>query len=863
MSLSVGTKLGPYEVVGLLGAGGMGEVYRTRDTKLGRDVAIKTLTHVLTSSPDRLARFEREARLLATLNHPNICSIYGLEEADGIRFLILELVEGETLAERLAGRGQSSSRPLALGVTLAIARQLVGALEAAHEKDIVHRDLKPANIKITPDGTVKVLDFGIAKAVSVESSTLDITQSPTLLLAGTGDGMILGTAAYMSPEQARGKAVDKRTDIWAFGCLVFEMLTGRVAFGGETTADIIGKILEREIDWSALPAATPTPIRRLLLRCLAKDPKQRLRDIGDVRFDIDEALAGATDATAAPATIAPREVHFHRLTDFTGMKESPAISPDGKMVAFVALVNGRRQIWIRLLAGGVPLQVTRDETDHEQPRWAPDSSTIIYYGRRATPGEEGTVWEVAALGGPPRLLASAIGGGDISHDGRRIAIFRSAGEQVELVVLSREGSQEERVALLRPDRLYSSPRWSPDDRWLGYLRAGSGGFEYGLEIVSVAGGGPREVAHSEWLRGFCWLPEGSGFVVSSSSGSSLLYPPVFNLRTIGLDGTGGRQLTFGDQSFVEPDVHRSGKVLACRVRSQSDIWRFPVSGSPAENTRDGVRITRQTGQAQTPSASPDGTEVVYLSDNGGHGNLWVAKTNGSDVRQITFERDPAVSIGVPMWSPAGNWIVFIVTRRAQTGLSVIRPDGSGLREVARGWSACWSRDGRCLYYTPTGEGPRRLEKVSVEGGTPIVVREEGAWGLAMAGDDQTLYYVKWPRHDIFGRWGDAEIRSVRLGEGPDHLLARIASRRVPVTPLILQMFLSPDDQWLAVPLMDGGTTNVWAIATDGGSMRQLTDFGDRAIVIARSVSWSADSQHLYAAVAESETDVVLLDGLIQ
>jgi serine/threonine protein kinase len=857
MALSVGTKLGLFEIAGSLGAGGMGEVYRGRDTRLGRDVAIKILPRAFTSSPDRLARFEREARLLATLNHPNICAIYGLEEADGIRFLILELVEGETLADRL-------TRLLPLSETLAIARQIAIALDVAHEKGIVHRDLKPANIKITPDGAVKVLDFGIAKGATADVSSLDITQSPTVLHGGTGEGVILGTAAYMSPEQARGKVVDKRTDIWAFGCLVYEMLTGRVAFAGESAADIIGKILERETDWSALPAATPAPIRRLVRRCLAKDPKQRLRDIGDVRLDIDEALAGSDEATASGLSIAPqREVQFQRLTDFTGTKESPAISPDGKMVAFVALVNGRRQIWIRLLAGGMPLQVTRDDTEHDQPRWTPDSSAIIYFGRPAMPGEDGALWEISALGGPPRLLASALGGGDISHDGRRIAIFRSAGEQVELAVLTREGSRAERVTLLRSDRSYSSPRWSPDDRWIGFVRASSGGFDFGLEIVSVADGEPREVAHSERLRGFSWLPDGSGLVISSSAGSTLLYPPIFNLRTIGRDGTGGRQLTFGDVSYVDPDIHQSGKLVACRLRSQSDIWRFPVSGSPAANTRDAVRITRQTGQAQTPSASPDGAEVVYVSDNGGHGNLWVAKTNGSDVRQITFERDPAVAIGVPMWSPAGDWITFIVRTPAYTGLSVIHPDGTGLRELVRGWAACWSRDGRWLYHTPTREGARALEKVTLEGGTPTVVREEGGWGAAIAADGETLYYVQWPKHDIFGRSGAAEIRAVKLGTGLAHTLARIAGRRVPVMPLMLQPFLSPDDRWLAMPLMDGATTNLWAIPTDGGSMQQLTDFGDRAIVIARSVSWAADSQHLYAAVAESETDVVLLDGLIR
>jgi serine/threonine protein kinase len=293
-----GRTLAGYHLQELLGAGGMGEVYRARDAKLGRDVAIKILPRTVTSDPDRLARFEREARMLAALNHPNICAIYGLEEADsstssgeGVRFLILELVDGTTLAERI----QESALPIV--DVLAIARQIAEALEAAHDKGIVHRDLKPANIKITPDGIVKVLDFGLAKPAAAGGSSPDLAQPPTLTIGDTREGVILGTAAYMSPEQARGKPIDKRTDIWAFGCVVYEMLTGRVPFAGETVSDTIGKILEREPDWSALPATTPTPIRRLLLRCFAKDPKQRLRDIGDVRLWLDET---STRVAAAP-----------------------------------------------------------------------------------------------------------------------------------------------------------------------------------------------------------------------------------------------------------------------------------------------------------------------------------------------------------------------------------------------------------------------------------------------------------------------------------------------------------------------------------------------------------------------------------
>ncbi len=852
----IGSRLGAYEIVAQIGAGGMGDVYRARDTKLQRDVAIKVLPDLFVNDPERLARFQREALVLASLNHPHIGAIYGLEESS-VYALVLELVEGPTLSERIA------QGPIGVDETCSIAAQIAAALEAAHERGIVHRDLKPANVKIRPDGTVKVVDFGLAKATGDDARAP--AWSPTLTVGHTRDGMILGTAAYMSPEQARGRAVDKRADIWAFGCAVYEMLTGQPAFDGETVSDTIAAILTREPSWNRLPEATPSGIRRLLRRSLEKDPRRRLHDIADARLDIDDALAGVAEVSdpAVKRADSPRDVEFQRLTDFVGMKESPAVSPDGKTVAFVALIHGRRQIWLRLLAGGAPLQVTHDDVDHEQPRWAPDSSTLIYYTPSADPAERGALWEIAALGGPPRRIASTIAGGDISHDGRRIALFQASAEHIELLTIARDGSRGERVVRLPPHYLYRSLRWSPDDRSLAFQRD-TLTLAYCLEIVPAGGGEAREVARSHWLAGFSWLPDGSELVYSSSRGSTLLYPPIFNLRSVGQDGRHDRQLTYGDLSYVEPDVHSSGKLLVSRIRSQSDIWKFPVDGTPGENTRNGVRITHQTGQAQTPSVSPAGAEIVYLSNNGGHGNLWIARTDGSSVRQITYERDPAVSVGAPMWSPAGDWIVFIVARGGDSSLSVIHPDGSGLHElVPKGWGACWSHDGRWVFYTSIGNGPQHLEKIAIDGGEPVVVRSDVVWTSAAAADDTTMYCVCGLRTDRLGLVGDFEIRRGLAGDGPSERIGWIAGSRVPVSPRLLQPFLSPDGQWLAMPLADGATSNLWALPATGGDLKQLTDFGERSIVIARSVSWSADSQFLYAAVAETETDIVLLDGLIR
>ena len=269
MTITRGTRLGPYEIVSALGAGGMGEVYRAHDTTLGRDVAIKVLPEAFAHDRDRLSRFEREAKMLAALNHPNIAAIYGLELSSGASYLAMELVSGETLEERIAKAG-----PLPAEEALAIARQIAEALEAAHEKGIIHRDLKPANVKVTPEGKVKVLDFGLAKALAGDSAGGDPSDSPTVTDAATIPGAILGTAAYMSPEQARGKPVDKRTDIWAFGCVLYELLTAKRAFPGENPAEILAAVLTKEPDWMALPAAAPAKIRELLRRCLQKDPAE-------------------------------------------------------------------------------------------------------------------------------------------------------------------------------------------------------------------------------------------------------------------------------------------------------------------------------------------------------------------------------------------------------------------------------------------------------------------------------------------------------------------------------------------------------------------------------------------------------------
>ena len=422
----IGKQIGVYRIVSLLGAGGMGEVYRARDSKLERDVAIKVLPGALTSDADRLARFQREARVLASLNHAHIAAIYGVEDTAGVPALVLELVEGETLAERLA------KGPLAPAGALNVARQIADALDAAHEVGVIHRDLKPANIKITPAGTVKVLDFGLAKVTEASASGL--------LTSGLShEGLILGTAAYMSPEQARGLAVDKRTDIWAFGCVLYEMLTGRQAFAGTTPSDTIAAILDREPDWAALAASTPAAVRNLMQRCFEKDPKRRLRDIGDVPFALDDLLVPSASSPPVRRPLWKRVLPAIALTAVAGaltgtavwyLKPAPplkvmratyvlpdgqrftnpgrqivAISPDGTQIVYVA--NLRLYLKSMDAVEGVEIAGTRSMSGVTSPVFSPDGQSVAYWENTGRGAGSGVLKKIAMSGGASFTLCPA------------------------------------------------------------------------------------------------------------------------------------------------------------------------------------------------------------------------------------------------------------------------------------------------------------------------------------------------------------------------------------------------------------------------------------------------------------------------
>ena len=734
MALSAGSRLGSYEIVSAIGAGGMGEVYRARDTRLKREVAIKVLPEAFARDPDRLARFQREAELLATLNHPNIAAVYGLEQDNGTSAIVLELVEGETLAERISsvasGFSRTSPAPAEAGAdtgmsvpeALAIARQIADALEAAHERGIIHRDLKPANIKITPEGKVKVLDFGLAKAIDTASvgaglqTGPQLSHSPTMTSpAMTQAGIILGTAAYMSPEQARGKPVDRRTDIWAFGCVLFEMLTRRQTFeAGETVSDAIAAILTRDPDWTALPANTPPHIHRLLRRCLQKDPQKRLPHIGVARLEIDEgpgeASVSAPSAGASDVRTDKKSRHYGLMAglvavtaiafaalggavawrlrsvppsapvtrfsfplpegqNFTNTgRQLIAISPDGSQLVYVAY----NQLYLKRMSEleARPIPGTLVPQGILNPVFSPDGGSIAFYS-----GGDQTLKRVAVTGGAPVTICPASGPFGISWGVDEILFGQGGGG---IMRVSPNGGTPERIVAVKADEVAHGPQMLPggetvlftlatgtsDDRWdKATIVAQS--LKSSERTTLVAGGSDGR-----------YLP--TGHLVYALSGTLFAIPfDVDRLATTG-----------GPVSSVE-GVRRAGNNTATAQFSVSSGGALVYVPGPASTTfaQQDLALIDRTGAVQRlrlspttylyPRISPDGRRVAVQRDDGKESSIAIYDLSGvSPIRRLTFGGNNRF----PMWSPDGQRVVFQSDREGDNGIFWQRADGSGAAE---------------------------------------------------------------------------------------------------------------------------------------------------------------------------------------
>jgi len=706
--------------VSLIGAGGMGEVYRAHDRKLNRHVALKVLPPVFAVDRERLARFNREAQLLASLNHSRIAAIYGLEESGAAPALVLELVEGSTLADRIA------EGSLPFDEVIAIARQVAEALDAAHEHGIVHRDLKPANIKLTPDGGVKVLDFGLAKVVSPagdDAERPDASNSPTITGAGTRAGMILGTASYMSPEQARGKAVDKRTDVWAFGCVLYEMLTGRRAFAGEEVSDTIVSILRDDPDWTAL-SGVPAGIVVLLRHCLDKDRSRRLRDVGDIRVWIDEALATPAGVAAATrpertgratwaAAIAAalvivalavpsyryfrldppeaRVTRFEILTPPTTAPFSFAVSPDGRQIVYAANGEKGSQLWLRSFDSVAARPLAGTELG-AFPFWSPDSRSIAFFA-------DSKLKRLDLAAGVPQVITDATGagarGGTWNQDGvivYAVSGFRTGG----LMRVSAKGGDPVPVTHGAAfQTTHSWPQFLRDGRRLIFFVASNQASSSGEYLVSLDGGEPTKVLSSQAAA----MYDPSGYLLYVSEG--VLMAQAFDES---------RGAVSGEPAAVAKPVGANDG------SAHSGFW---VSPAGVLAHRPGTLIPRQltwfdrTGKSVgtvgpvdentpfSPSLARDGRRIVTTRTVQGNPDLWLIEADRGVFTRFTF--DPAADIS-PLWSADGTQIVFRSSRRGVSDL-FIKP-ASGVAEeqpllvTPEGkMPVDWSRDGRLLMFT--------------------------------------------------------------------------------------------------------------------------------------------------------------------
>jgi Tol biopolymer transport system component len=760
----IGQSLGPYVISARLGAGGMGEVYRARDQKLGRDVAIKILPAAFTADPERLVRFAREARVLAALNHPHIGAIYGLEDAGPVHALVLELVDGPTLADHLE-RGR-----IPVAEALAIARQIAEALEAAHEKGIVHRDLKPANIKITPASVVKVLDFGLAKAASGGTSA-DLSQSPTITVSGTRDGVLLGTAAYMSPEQARGQAVDKRADIWAFGCVLYEMLTGRAAFAGSTVSDTLAAILDREPDWTALPNSTPAVVLRLMRRCLQKDAKLRLHDIADAGIEIDEALLpGPTDQTtkhgwpkkwvAAAVTLVvvlgmgawavsrfrqpdaggpvlrlqiapPDGGQFGGIGDLS-VRRGPglALSPDGRTAVYGATVSGQYALWLRPL-DGTAARVLRGTEDARLPFWSPDGRSIAFFAN-------GKLQKLDVAGGPPFVICDvpAVLGGVWASDGRiLVGIFGGA-----IASVPASGGTLSAVTTLdksKGDVAHVWPQVLPAGHFLYW--GGSTKPEDNGVIYAASFDKPNErvrLITSETSAVYTSGPDGRGYLLWQRGGTLIAQE---------FDGT-----TFKFAGEPRPIADAIGMVaatgfLAVAAGSNGSLL---YANAALQRLTWFDRMGKQLGTLGDPGQfsplvrfSPDGKQIATTRMEAGR-ELVLMEVDRPMSRRGTFDSRGGF---FPLWSPDGHTILFI----GDSVTALYRKDATGTAPDQRlaSWRAQdarlndWSRDGRSVLST----------RNTVETGDDIWVVPVTPDGH-LAADAQPTPYLRTPLNEAAGRF---------------------------------------------------------------------------------------------------------------
>jgi Tol biopolymer transport system component len=831
VTLPAGERLGSYQVIALLGVGGMGEVYRASDSKLGRVVALKVLPSGLHMDEQRMLRFEREAQILAALNHPNIATIHGLEDSGPTRALVMELVEGPTLADRIA------EGPLPLEEALGIAAQIAEALEYAHERGIIHRDLKPANVKITPDGKVKVLDFGLAKALDDAPETVNIATSPTLSVAATRAGIILGTAAYMSPEQAKGKSVDRRGDVWAFGVIIYEMLTGKQLFSGETASETLAAVIMKEPDLNSLPAATPAPIRQLVRRCLTRDPRQRLRDIGEARIAINEYLANPAGAaletgSSATANVAPQpawrralpwalaalaaaiaalalwgpwratsepaqpirlsvEIGAHASLAAAGFGPAAIISPDGSKFAFVAVSESdqRNRLYIRQRnqLEATPLTGTENARD---PFFSPDGEWIAFFA-------DAKLKKISAQGGAAVTLCDAPGdrGGAWSEDG---TIIFARGNREGLSRVPEAGGTPEPLTTLDASKGEITHRWPqvlPGGKAILFAAHNSGSnFGEGAIIVQVLKTGERKTVRTGGMFAR-YVP--SGHLVYANDGTLFAMP--FDLARLQTTGPASPFLEHvamsGGTGSAQYDFSKTGAFVYVVGNNQGGI--IVVDWMDREGKFQPLRTVPE--DYLDPRFSPDGKKLALVVQDRKSSDIWVYDLDRDTLSRVTF--GPGYN-ETPVWTPDGRRIVYSSTQgNSPDNLFWVKSDGTGAPErltESKGQQSSYSisLDGKFLAFD-------QVDSKSSTG--------RDIWTLSLEGSDKPGWKPGQPQVFLNSPFRETEPA------------------------------FSPDGRWLAYSSDDTGTTEVYVRPFPGpGGKWQISNGGGVCPI------WSKNGKELFS-----------------
>ena len=832
MAIQSGTHLGPYEIVSAIGAGGMGEVYRARDPKLGRDVAIKVLPQAFAGDAARMARFQREAKVLASLDHPNIASIYGLEESGGTRALVMQLVEGPTLADRI------KAGPIPVDESVRIARQIADALEYAHEHGIIHRDLKPANVKVTADDAVKVLDFSLAKALEGDPSPIDISTSPTISRMATQAGVLLGTAAYMAPEQAKAKPVDRRADIWAFGCVLYEMLTGKVAFPGDSVTDTLAGVIRAEPDWSQFPSATPMRVRVLLQRCLQKDPKERLQAIGDARIALNEVLSGAPDLAPVGSLEAPAvprwrstlpwalfgvaAVAFAALA-FVHFREKPpaavepmrfeiplpnkatipgtdafALSPDGRQLAFSATgSDGIYRMWIRSLDSLETRPVPGSES-FQSPAfplffWSPDSRYIAFDAggklkkRNVSSGETEDICDLSGT----------------AYDGSwRNDLIIFAEEGAGIMRVSPAGSDTSPLTSIdssRKETAHDFPSFLPDGRHFVYLRLSSVPENRGVYIGSL-----DAKAADQSLKRLLAADDFPAMYLPSSDArlgqllfvrNGTLLAQTFDARRMELKGD---PITVADhlrtaQSFGVFSASENGVLVYRAIASNgSQLTWFDRQGKV-------LGTVGEPGSYGSFSLSPDGMRAAFsrrIDAQNPQPSLWLVDFSRGTTTRFTFGSATAAEA---IWSPDGKRIIFASNPSGVADLYQKPASGAEdqqllLKSGEAKLPSSISRDGRFLLYF--ARDPKR---------------KYGLWVLPLTGDQKPFPFLH-----------------TRFNEVDGHF--------------------SPDGHWVAYASDESGHYEIYVRRFSGDATGLASGEGAKWQVSyggGREPRWSADGKELY------------------